>query len=369
MTETDLPRYDHLPSAWRGPVLAAAPERWTHELTTTELAELDRVVRRLDADGRDIVGIGAGDGALPELADRLGGIRRELMHGIGFALIRGFPVADYSRRQAAIGFWVLGAQIGEAVSQNAKGHALGHVRDLGFDPNIPSARGYQSRARLAYHCDSGDVVGLLSLRTARSGGLSSLVSSVALYNAMVERRPDLARVLLQPTYRDRRDEIPEGRRPWYPMPVFMPGPERLFVHYVRSAIRKAQRFEGVPRITPAQEAAFDYLESLAGDAEFRLDTAFGPGDMQFLCNHTILHSRTAYEDWPEPERKRHLLRLWLACADGPAVPDYYAEHQGLTASGRPRGILCPGAELNASLEAEDGGAGESAKRLAGAAPA
>ncbi|MEZ5856791.1 MAG: TauD/TfdA family dioxygenase [Hyphomicrobiaceae bacterium] len=256
----------------------------------------------------------------------------------------------------------MGLHLGEPVSQNAKGHALGHVRDLGFDYNQPSARGYQTAERLPYHCDSSDVVGLLSLKTPKSGGLSSAVSSTALYHAMADRYPDLARVLMEPTWRDRRDEIPEGRDPWYPMPVFMPHGGRMFGHYVRSAINKAQRFEQVPRITPEQERAFDVLDELAASDGLRLDMEFRPGDMQFVCNHWVLHSRTKYEDWPEPERRRHLLRLWLACPGAPDVPAFHVGQQGLTASGRPAGIHC-GVELVAPLEAVDGGAGDSSRRI------
>ncbi len=93
-----------------------------------------------------------------------------------------------------------------------------------------------------------------------------------------------------------------------------------------------------------------YSGTLAGEPRVRLDMAFEPGDMQFLLNHSILHARTAYEDWPEPERRRHLLRLWLACADGPALPDYMTtEFQGATVSGRPDGVRLPGVALKANL--------------------
>jgi len=365
MSADPLPRFDDSRAAWRGPDLAAKPERWTWELMPDQLADIDEAVMRLDASGRDIVAITADDAPLPSLAEPLADLRRDLMYGIGFRLIRGIPVDRYSQRQSAIAFWILGAHLGEPVSQNAGGHALGHVRDLGFDYNKPSARGYQTAQRLPYHTDPSDVVGLMSLRTAISGGLSSLVSSVTLYNAIAERRPDVARLLMQPTYRDRRDEVPAGRKPWYPMPVFNIHKGRLFVSYVRSVIRKAQRFDDVPRLTPELDAALDYLDSLAGDPEFRLDIEFEPGDVQFLCNYTNLHSRTRYEDWDEPEKKRHLLRLWLGIADAPEVPEPYVEFQGLTAAGRPAGIRCPGVALSAPLEVEDGGAGASSKRLAG----
>ncbi len=354
----DLPRFD---GAWSGPELARTPERWTIELTPDEIDDLDRAITELEKTA--IVDITKADAPLPYLASRLAEMRETILHGQGFMLITGFPIERYSLEQAARAFWAVGAHIGVAVSQNAKGHALGHVRDLGFDPNVPSARGYQSNARLPYHCDSGDIVALLSVRTSKSGGLSSLVSSLALYNAMAERRPDLARILMQPSYRDRRDEIPQGRKPWFPMPVFNPHEGRLFTNFVRSGIRKAQRFDEVPRITEQQEEAFDYLDALADDPEFHLDITFGPGDMQFVSNHSILHSRTAFEDWGEPEKSRHLLRLWLACAGGPALPAVYEEQQGLNADGRPLGIHCPGVVLNADLKVMDGGAGASETRL------
>ncbi|MCG8545568.1 MAG: TauD/TfdA family dioxygenase, partial [Alphaproteobacteria bacterium] len=321
-------------------------------------------VARLDASGRDIVSLVKADAPLPTLAGPLEELKQDVLHGIGFGLIRGVPVERYTPRQAAIAFWALGAHLGEAVSQNAKGHALGHVYDLGFDYHQPSARGYQTAQRLPYHCDPPDVVGLLSLRAAKSGGLSSLVSSVSLYNAIADARPDIAELLMQPTYRDRRDEVPEGRKPWYPMPVFNVHRGRLLASYVRSVMHKAQRFPEVPRMTPELEAALDHLDDLAGSPDFCLEMAFAPGDVQFLCNYTILHSRTQYEDWEDPAQKRHLLRLWLACPGGPEIPAYYEEFQGLTASGRPAGILCPGVALNAPLDVSDGGAGDSRKRMA-----
>jgi len=271
MNSPDLPRYDDDPAAWLGPEMARRPERWTYQLAPQEVAELEQTARALDADGLDIVAITAKDAPLPALAARLAAFKQDLLEGIGFCLIRGVPVERMTLRQSAIAFWCLGAHLGEPVSQNAKGHVLGHVRDLGFDYAKPSARGYQTSERLPYHTDMGDVVGLLSLRTGQSGGLSSIVSSMTLYNAMVAARPDLARVLMQPTWRDRRDEIPEGKKPWYPMPVFNPHDGRLFTHYVRSVIRKAQRFPEVPRIAPEQEEAFEYLDALANGPDYHLD--------------------------------------------------------------------------------------------------
>jgi len=222
-----------------GPDLAATPSRWVYELTAAELADLQTVVAEHGSRTDSLTNLRREDVDMPRLGITLQRLRAELLDGVGIGLIRGLPVERCSLRQAATAFWAVGLYLGEPLSQNAAGHVLGHVRDLGFDYAQPSARGYQTTDRLPYHCDAGDVVGLLSLQTSRAGGLSSAVSSTALYHAMVDRWPVLAAILMQPTYRDRRDEIPAGRDAWYEMPVFNPHRGRLFGHYVRSTINKA----------------------------------------------------------------------------------------------------------------------------------
>ena len=115
-------------------------------------------------------------------------------------------------------------------------------------------------------------------------------------------------------------------------------------------IEKAQAFPEVPRLSAAQREALKMVETLACDDSIRLDMDFRPGDMQFLLNHSILHSRTAYEDRPEPEQRRHLLRLWLSCEDGPALPSKASGPQSKTAKGRPGGIELVGVRRVAPLE-------------------
>ena len=161
---------------------------------------------------------------------------------------------------------------------------------------VPAARGYQTAERLIFHTDASDLVGLLCLRTAKSGGLSRIASTGAIYNALLEARPDLLRALMEPIYRDRRDEIPEGRKPWYRLPIFNLHEGRLLTNYVRSVIQKAQRFPEAPRLTDELVEAMDLLDRTAADPTLYLELEFEPGDIQFLCNHYITHSRTAYED-------------------------------------------------------------------------
>jgi len=136
------------------------------------------------------------------------------------------------------------------------------------------------------------------------------------------------------------------------VPIFMPTDEGVVTTYVRSAVRKGQSLDGVPRVTAEQEAAFDAIDALAADPAFHLDMDFTVGDMQFLNNHVILHSRTRYEDHAAPAKRRHLLRLWLACEDGPTLPNVLVDDafQGGTKHGRPNGISVPGVAPIATLD-------------------
>ncbi|MBN9425146.1 MAG: TauD/TfdA family dioxygenase [Burkholderiales bacterium] len=315
---------------------------WIHHFSAAELAELHEVTMAADASGRDLTEFTLQDFPLPALRPTLMAAQRELLRGRGFQVFRGVPVERYTKRQAAILYWAIGLNLGEPVSQNAAGHLLGHVTNSGLNYADPEVRGYQTKARLAYHTDSSDVVGLLCLKKSKSGGLSSIVSSTTLWNELVARQPAMARILMGNFHRTRWGEVPAGKNPWCSNPIFAPCDGYMVASYVRSAIHKGQNIPGVPKLTPAQIEAFDFLDSLAMDPEIHLDMELEPGDIQIVSNHFILHSRTAYEDHPEPERRRYLMRLWLACADGPAIPASITERLGLTASGRPAGITVPG---------------------------
>lgn len=340
------------PQAWYGRDMAAREAEWRHDWTADEVAEIEAAVAVVEAKGLDILAIGAADFPLPTVAPRLAAIKHAVLAGRGFHLLRGLPVEGRTIRQAAIAFWGVGAHMGRPCSQNGKGHVLGHVKNLGLDYNDPLTRGYQTSARLPYHTDSSDIVGLLCWRPSKAGGLSSIVSSTTVYNEVLKRRPDLMSVLTEPFYRTRWGEVPEGKQPWAEVPVFMPHGGKVVSHYVRSAIRKGQDLPGAPPLTETQIEALDLVDAIAGEPDVHLDMDFRPGDIQLVCNHWTWHSRTAFEDWPEPERRRHLLRLWLACADGPSLPRWMTDsYEGATADGRPNGIQVPGVPFVAPLEA------------------
>ena len=339
-------------SAWVGPDLDNQGD-WIELLSQEELAEIEAASLRLAATEIDWQRLEAADFPLPTLKPRLDRIRHEILDGRGFVLLRGLPVELWGRRLSAIAFLGLGRHLGNLRSQNRDGHLLGHVKDMGLSSSDPNVRKYQTSERQNYHTDSCDIVGLLCLHTARSGGLSSLVSSTTLYNEMRERRPDLARVLFDPIETDRRGEVPAGQLPYFCIPVFNWYAGLLTAIYQRSYIESARRFPEVPALTPLQVEALDLFDQLSDDPALHLRMELRAGDIQLVHNHSLLHDRTAFEDWPEPERRRHLLRLWLAPEQARRLPPVFAERYGSVVPGDRGGVSVPGMRFTVAFEPEE----------------
>jgi hypothetical protein len=348
----ELPAEIAGPSAWYGPQVAPLTD-WIHTFSDGDIAEIESAVRRFGESGLDPATLGREQLPLPTLGRRLGRVLAEVQTGRGFALLRGLPVREWGPRRSALAFLGLGLHLGSLRPQNALGHLLGHVRDQGLSSQGPTVRIYQTRERQNYHTDSCDVVGLLCLHPARSGGLSSLVSSVTIFNEMRRRLPDLARVLFEPIETDRRGEVAPGQMPYFRIPVFNWHAGLLTTIYHRAYIESARRFAGVPPLSPAQTEALDAFDGLANDPAVHFFMEFRAGDVQLVCNHSLLHDRTAFEDWPEPPRKRHLLRLWLAPADARPLPAVFADRYGSLTPGSRGGIHVPGSSLTLPWEPDE----------------
>ena len=342
MSPVPLPPEQNTPAAWYGSEMAARSD-WIVPLAPADFDEIRQALQvwraRPDAGPAPLA---PADFPLPRLGARLLEVRRELLDGRGFVLLKGMPVFEWSREDCAMAFIGLGAHLGRARSQNAAGHLLGHVRDVGLASTDPSVRIYQTPERQTFHTDSCDVVGLLCLREARAGGDSLLVSSTTLFNEMRRRRPDLAALLFEPVATDRRGEVPVGMKPWFEIPVLNWHEGFLTALYQRQYVDSAQRFEHAPRLTPQQIEALDLFDSLANDPALHLTMRLAPGDMQFVHNHTMLHDRTGFEDWPDPDRRRHLLRLWLAVPGARPLPEVFKQRYGSTEIGDRGGIVVPG---------------------------
>lgn len=300
-------------AAWTGSELAKSDE-WMYRLDDAERADALRVAAAVRADGRAVTELRVDDFPLGSLGTAAKRWRETLHRGRGFVLVRGLPIDRMSEAEAAAVYWLLGQQLGSPVPQNLANEVLTDIRDTGADPDDPSTRLYKTRAEQDFHTDGADIIGLLCLKTSKSGGQSRIVSSVTVYNEVLRRRPDLAPVLFKDFY-------------WHYFEPQLPAP----IHFVRPIcairggtlntafipwyIRRAQELPDVPPMTPEQHAAVATVESTANDPSLYLDMDFYSGDIQWLKNSVILHKRTAYEDWDDLANKRHLLRLWLAAPD------------------------------------------------------
>ena len=338
------------PAGWTAEQLTQSSD-WHYELNDEERAEIASAVQAVESRGLDFMAVGRDDFELPKLGPKLATLRRELLFGRGFALLRGLDVDLNDKRRTALAFWGIGRHLGDrVVSQNAKGHLLGHIQDIGQSRGNVLQRGPYSRETIPYHCDACDIVGLYCLHPAKRGGASSIASSVTVFNQLLRQRPDMAEALMEPIYRDRRGEVPPGMDEWYAIPVF-----NVFAGYFSANIEptyigSAERFDAVPRKSRLQRDAIEEVQRLAAELHFSM--AFRQGDIQFLNNYVTFHSRTGYEEYPEPERKRHLLRLWFTCRDGRPLPHwFYARHGQPAEIERPGGIVGPNTTFSTPLEA------------------
>jgi hypothetical protein len=287
----------------------AMTDVWASQFETVEIDELEQAARKVAATGKLLRDLRREDFDLPLLSRRARTWLRELDQGRGFMLLRGLPVQRWGLELSQIAYLGLGLQMGGLGSQNAAGDLLGHVRDTGEDPDDPSVRLYRTRRAQGFHTDGADVIALLCLQRAKSGGESCIVSSVSVFNRILEARPDLVPLLFQPFYFDRNEEQAEGEDPAFPLPLAYYDGTNLRMFYVGWYIRDAQRHPTVPRLTGEQVELLDLIDATADELSLAMD--FKPGDVQLLKNSTILHGRAAFEDWDDAARKRHLLRLWI----------------------------------------------------------
>jgi len=273
-------------------------------------AALDTLAERVEPAPR------AEDVALvPRLAEKTRAFRRDLRWGRGFVLARGMPVEGRTRDELARLYLLLGSLLGDPVPQNGQGEILCDIRDVGADPADPNVRLYTTRAEQDFHTDGADIIGLLALRGAKRGGASRLVSSVSVVNEVARRRPDLVAALFESFPFHLHGTLPPGSPTHFRMPICRWDGAHLGTFFIGWYIRRALVLPEVAPLGEAQAEVLDLFERTANDPSLYLDMSLEPGDMQWLKNSVILHKRTAYEDHEEPDRRRHLLRQWLAARD------------------------------------------------------
>lgn len=299
------------PAAWRGDELPPLDEL-AHHLTGQEVDEVLAAVAAASALGVPVKQLVAADFPLPTLGATIDLWRAEISEGVGFQVIGGVPVERWNQQEAELFFWCFGLHLGRPGEQNPEGDLLGHVTDTGASRADPMARLYKTSSNIDYHCDAADVVGLLCLNKARRGGQSRIVSSMAVFNRLVTQRPELAARLFQPMQLDIRDKGVDEAGSSLPVQPCCYAQGRLRTFYHADYFRSVARHAHLPPLGELERDLLDTYESIASEPGMYIDMDLQPGDIQLLSNHTNLHARTEYEDYDEPARRRHLLRLWLS---------------------------------------------------------
>lgn len=299
------------PAAWQGREMPPL-DAMAYHLKSEEVQELKDAVAAASALGRETRELTSGDFPLPLLSKQFPLWRAALTSGVGFQVLRGVPVLEWSEAESELFFWCFGLHLGRPGEQNPEGHLLGHVMDTGARAEDDMVRLYKTSANIDYHCDAADVVGLLCLKKAKSGGQSRIVSSIAVFNELCRRRPELIPRVFEPFNLDIRDKEVNEAGSHLPIPPcrYADGVLRTFYHadYFRSVLRH----DDVPRLTAEEQDLLDTYEAIAMEEGMYLDMDLQPGDIQLLSNHSNLHARTEYEDYDDPAERRHLLRLWLS---------------------------------------------------------
>jgi hypothetical protein len=257
--------------------------------------------------------------------------------GRGLALLRGMPRDGVTEDEFALMTWAIGLHHGVARPQGKASQYLSAVRDAGTVYRSTGGRGYSSNAELDFHTDGADLAILTCFNTARAGGMSMVSSSITAHSLIASERPDLAEALHSAFHFSRQAEQAPDEGPSYPNPIYDEADGLLFSKWNRNRMTSAQKIAGVPPLSATQRKATDLLDAILRRDAVMYATHLRPGDMQIINNHVALHSRTQFEDFEDPVRKRLLFRLWLAPPDSVRLPESWRPAYRAVAAGRIRG--------------------------------
>lgn len=310
---------------------------WTYPLAAAESAELIAAVRRAGDPGRPILSWRREDFALHDAIPTLAAAFREVRDGRGMALVKNLPREGVTPDEFRLMTWAIGLHFGVARPQNRTSDYITEVKDAGQAYRSPTGRGYNSKAELDFHVDGSDVVLLSCYNQAPVGGMSMCASAATAYDIVKAERPDYAAALATDYTFSRNGEQSPDETPWYAAPICTVEDGRVFCKWNRNRINNAQKIEGVPQLSTLQREAMEYFDAVLRRPENMFCMHLAPGDLQILCNQTMLHSRTSFEDHVEEGRKRTLYRLWLARPDSRRLPRSWAEFYGTAEPGTVRG--------------------------------
>lgn len=303
------------PAAWRGSDLAH-DNAWMIQLSTQMITTIDEALAAVKHSGLSFPHFTKDDFPIHALSDQLAGYAEEMENGKGFLLLRGLPIAQYDSDDINIINYGIGLHLGVPVRQNLKGDLLGAVENVG-DISKKETRVYETNLYLPYHTDLSDVFGLMCVRPAKSGGLTSLVSSGAVYNEILEKYPEYLGVFYRPMYYAHLGKDSSNKAP-----IFSYHEGKLSCRYLRQYIELGAALQERP-LSRVEMEAMDVFDRIIHDEAIRLDMMLEPGDLLLANNYSVMHSRTSFEDFDEIEKRRKLVRLWVKMPNARALaPDF-----------------------------------------------
>ncbi|MFM9928379.1 TauD/TfdA family dioxygenase [Variovorax sp. H27-G14] len=317
------------------------PKEWMIQLSEAQIADLDNALQAAKSAGVTIDKLTKQSFPLEVFSQLIPEVQDRLENGRGLVVLRGLPAEKYSREDLRLMYWGIGLYMGTAVSQSSKGDLLGDVRNFGQDVNSATGRGYMSKQSLGFHTDTADVVALIVMRAAKAGGRSMICSSVAIRNEIAATRPDLLDVLYKPFYWSWKGQEAPGESPYYQQPIYSEHDGKFSSRNIATHVIAAhENHKELGPLPEKQLEALKLISALANDERFHFGMMFEPGDIQLLNNHVTYHARTEFEDFPEEDRKRHLLRMWLSMPNTRALspsmaPIYQDQSAGAVRGGFP----------------------------------
>ena len=313
--------------SWKGKEISGQPD-WQIDLTENHIKEINELIS----------GNGQKNSSITQLfADA----RETLENGPGVVLIRNCPVHDLNEGEAKKLFSILASLIGTLVSQSSEGELIFSVRDSGYKEDDPRSRGPNTRKKLSFHSDRCDVIGFLCLKQAMSGGENQIVSSIAIHNHLVENEPGLIKYLYEPFYYRRHNVDTGNELPYCRQPIFSVTEGKFACNLLRVLIDRAYAMPELPDMSEEQKRALDAIEETASLPEMHFNFRQRPGDILFLNNWTTLHRRSEFIDFPEPEKKRHILRAWISPPNNRSIDPLFEDNYGDHRAGKVRGGMRP----------------------------
>jgi hypothetical protein len=315
-------------SAWTRDELTA-DRSWIYEAGESLVSQTERSLEVVRTRGLRHTEISASDFQLGAEESLLRDVHAQLEHGRGIALVRGLPIEGKPLSDCELLLAGIASNLGTSVVQDTQGTHIDHVTDRGLSYENIAVRGYMTNAQLTPHCDSSDVTTLLCIRGAKAGGVNTISSSLAVYNQILADSPELLEALYRGFYYNVRGQGPPGKFrdvTSHRVPVFLYHQGRMSCRFNEKGILTSEQLPGVPSLTELERAAVAKVAELSKKPEFSIDVLLEPGDWLLMCNYTVFHNRSEFEDHAEPSRKRLLLRKWINLPGGRELTWEFGDH-------------------------------------------